>query len=530
MKHKNSTYRNIDIQIQDLLLILICLLLFLNRVSPIDYSSIWKYSVLCIVYICMRATPRRYYNIPLYILMLWGIIETTITILQKYHWLESNHHNFIVTGTFGNPGPLGGLLAVCWLVTIYYVFKSICNKSYISMLLLSCIASWLLYGLILSESRAAWLATFVGSMFMLYFKLKAFFVKTKPLQLKACVLLFIGIFVIIIYFMKRDSADGRLLIWYNTINIIIDYPILGIGTGGWLANYMYYQADYFIHNPSSTYAILADNVYYPYNEFLHLTAEQGGIGLLLIAFLLYFLFSNSKQKDNDINRLLKTILLAFLVFSSFSYPADVFPLNILFICIIGIIRSRVIKQIQIPCNKAYLVGSLFFIAIIYISVWSYYQHYMISKQISIIAKNEITYKSYQDLEELYPLFCYNPQLMDIYWQICLSQYSLDKKIQILQSTISIAPTCELYYTLGDLWTQKKEPTKAKKCYQTAIAMIPHRLLPQYKLFRFYVEQGNRKAALKTGSILLKQHVKKEGTKSLRIKSEVSKYLQDTHGK
>lgn len=120
--------------------------------------------------------------------------------------------------------------------------------------------------------------------------------------------------------------------------------------------------------------------------------------------------------------------------------------------------------------------------------------------------------------------------MDIYWQICLSQYSLDKKIQILQSTISIAPTCELYYTLGDLWTQKKEPTKAKKCYQTAIAMIPHRLLPQYKLFRFYVEQGNRKAALKTGSILLKQHVKKEGTKSLRIKSEVSKYLQDTHGK
>ena len=97
----------------------------------------------------------------------------------------------------------------------------------------------------------------------------------------------------------------------------------------------------------------------------------------------------------------------------------------------------------------------------------------------------------------------------------------------MQSTIRIAPTCELYYTLGDLLMQKQEATQAEKCYQTAISMIPHRILPQYKLFRFYIEQGNRKAALKTGSIILKQYVKKEGTKTLRIKMEVLKYFHDT---
>ena len=61
--------------------------------------------------------PKRQCYCLLYIVCIWGITEVIISTLQKVNYLESNHHDFGITGTFGNPGPLGGLLAVCWIVS-----------------------------------------------------------------------------------------------------------------------------------------------------------------------------------------------------------------------------------------------------------------------------------------------------------------------------------------------------------------------------------------------------------------------------
>ena len=45
-----KSYSIENIRIQDILLISICILLFLNRAVPIDYSSIWRVTVLCLIY------------------------------------------------------------------------------------------------------------------------------------------------------------------------------------------------------------------------------------------------------------------------------------------------------------------------------------------------------------------------------------------------------------------------------------------------------------------------------------------------
>lgn len=52
--------------------------------------------------------------------------------------------------------------------------------------------------------------------------------------------------------------------------MIEDYPLFGIGTGGWQANYMLYQAEYFLQATNSPYTLLADNIFYTYNEFLYI--------------------------------------------------------------------------------------------------------------------------------------------------------------------------------------------------------------------------------------------------------------------
>lgn len=128
---------------------------------------------------------------------------------SKVNYLESNHHDFGITGTFGNPGPLGGLLAVCWIVSIFFIYENIQNKHRILTLSFCMIACFILYGLLLSGSRAGWTAALVGSMIFLWQWLKRkHTIKVKPTLLKSGFLLIITVFIISIYFIRRDSADA----------------------------------------------------------------------------------------------------------------------------------------------------------------------------------------------------------------------------------------------------------------------------------------------------------------------------------
>lgn len=512
----------VDIRIHDVLLMLICLLFFFNRDVFIDYSSLWQLAILCVVYVGSNLIKKKFRYFLLFAIFLWGIVEIIIAILQKFYLLESNNHNFVITGTFGNPSPLSGLLALCLPISILYIYKNLGKRIKKMILVYFLITVCVLYGLVISESRAGWVAAFAGSLFLVFGWLKHIrSIKVNLVLLKSMFLFIIIIFVVFLYFLKKDSADGRLLIWSNTINMIADYPILGVGTGGWLANYMYYQADYFLQNPDSTYIILADNVFYPYNEFLHIAVDQGTIGLLIMITLFYNLFNYKNEEYTDY--LLKAMLAVFLVFSFFSYSANIFPLQILFAALIGMMRSYTIKRVFISSSKVHIIGGLLFLSIVCISTWSYHIYYKIS---ALVEKEQKSECDSLYLDNLYPFFCYNPVLMDLYSQTCLGNYSLDKELEILQTTTKIAPTCELYYNMGDLWKQEKDFVQAEKCYQMAAAMIPHRLSPQYKLFRLYVEQGDKKSAFRTGNILLRQPVKKEGTKTLRMKAEVLKYFED----
>lgn len=48
-----------------------------------------------------------------------------------------------------------------------------------------------------------------------------------------------------IYYIKKGSADGRLLIWRCAMPMLQQNWLTGYGTGGFEAHYMDYQADYF---------------------------------------------------------------------------------------------------------------------------------------------------------------------------------------------------------------------------------------------------------------------------------------------
>jgi O-antigen ligase len=113
---------------------------------------------------------------------------------------------------------------------------------------------------VLSASRAGIIALFVVVLFFVFYQFK---IKTR---FKIIILSFSVVLALSgLYFMKKDSADGRLLIWRCTYEMVKDKPLFGYGQGGFKANYMNYQAKYFEEHPNSRYAMLADNVNRPFN-------------------------------------------------------------------------------------------------------------------------------------------------------------------------------------------------------------------------------------------------------------------------
>ncbi|WP_026327264.1 O-antigen ligase family protein [Proteiniphilum acetatigenes] len=140
-------------------------------------------------------------------------------------------------------------------------------------------------GYVLSrKGRAAILATVV--IFILFFirllkerDIRFSFVHYTVVAL-CCLLLLAGLF-----FIKKDSASGRLLIWQCSAQLVSRKPVFGYGGNGFTTNYMDEQASYFTKHPDSKYAMLADNVRHPFNEFLKWTINYGMAGLSLTLLL-----------------------------------------------------------------------------------------------------------------------------------------------------------------------------------------------------------------------------------------------------
>ena len=146
---------------------------------------------------------------------------------------------------------------------------------------------------------------------------------------------------LILYFFKKDSANGRLLIWRTTLDMVADKPIVGHGAGAFQAKYMLYQADYFNAHPDSRYVTLADNVLHPFNEYLLVLCEHGIVGLGIIALLVFFLVRAYRRNPGEEKFPALMSLLALAVFSFFSYPFRYpFTWMMLSLCMAVIFKRR----------------------------------------------------------------------------------------------------------------------------------------------------------------------------------------------
>ena len=90
----------------------------------------------------------------------------------------------------------------------------------------------IIVAIILSYSRAGIISLATISTIFLYQRL----IHRRMLRF----FLLAGLVALILgcYWMKKDSADGRLLIWQSCINMVKDSPWMGHGLGSFEAHYM----------------------------------------------------------------------------------------------------------------------------------------------------------------------------------------------------------------------------------------------------------------------------------------------------
>ena len=96
-------------------------------------------------------------------------------------------------------------------------------------------------------------------------------------------LLVVSVAAVRMYQMKRDSADGRLLVWKVSASMIAEHP-MGCGYGLFPKHYNLRQAEYFHEeHGTETERRNASFVYMAYNDFLEHGVEGGVIGMLFLA-------------------------------------------------------------------------------------------------------------------------------------------------------------------------------------------------------------------------------------------------------
>lgn len=262
--------------------------------------------------------------------MILGAVEAVWGLCQLYGWAMPGHAQYVTTGSFFNPGPYAGYLALTLPICFHsWLTGSSFNKhlSGLALVLILCI-------LPATMSRSAWVAAAVSCLWV-YGCLKGWkmqFVRQWHTHRRRTGLVIAGgiagllIAGSLLFMLKPDSARGRLFMWKISGRALAEKPWTGQGIGQFSAAYGKAQEQYFAQR---TYAAWEERVAgspeYAFNEYLQAAVETGiPATILMLALVGAGWYKGVREKRYGICG----SILSLMVFGISSYPMQ-FPAFIL---------------------------------------------------------------------------------------------------------------------------------------------------------------------------------------------------------
>jgi len=171
-------------------------------------------------------------------IIVFGIVLSIQGLLQYIGILSAGNMRFAVTGHFDNPAGFASALA-CIFPFCFLFFKE--PTPYLKYGSIAA-ATLILITIVLSGSRAGMLAVAITTgVWLLLTKSnhKGWTKLFNSYQWKIITVVALFALPIALYFIKKDSADGRLLIWRSSTRMIADQPLLGHGQGALFSFFSY---------------------------------------------------------------------------------------------------------------------------------------------------------------------------------------------------------------------------------------------------------------------------------------------------
>lgn len=477
--------------------------IFLSGISFDSYFFV-KWLAAVSLYMLVRFWVGRQ-NV-LKLLVVVGVMQAVLAILQQCGYFYNDNYAFQIRGFFSNPGPMGGFQALSLVAGLYLLSRVRGRKCVVWICSIAVILIG--YSILLSDSRAAMLACITGVVVWLWGRVNDFLTFSRIRRVLIVLLMIVFLAVLIVY--RPKSASARLLIWRVTAEMIVEKPLFGFGVGQFDENYQLYQAKYFEDNPDSDLVAVADNAGHPYNEFLHVLAEQGVVGGFLFLVLLLQAFRRS-------DKCLKAIFSALMMFSMFSYPSYVDGMFILFPVILGLV-----ERVNIGHNR-YLINVICVLLLV-ISVFLCVREYNFLKKLNYVSQMSIKEKG-----RVFNYYIDNFDRIKYYpdYNIFFSSL-LDCTVSYVDRNMlkSILPTSETWCNIGDYYKNRGVDSMAVEYYRKASFMVPTRIMPIYKLWKLYMEKGNYHMAAEYANKILVMPLKVENTITLGIKGEVMRSMKE----
>ena len=563
-------------------------------------------ALLLVLYLSVRLifdNNRQAIQFLCFFIILTGLVEAVLGLMQIYGFLPSRHSLFKLTGSFLNPGPYAGYLAVIIPLALYgslsntskgnlscpsnthgtskkgimVVFTAMTKRI---VAVTTCIA----IGLVLpaSMSRASWLAAIAGCMVVLVgnrnktlrfngllrrflpaidrrhaFSFPAFRrqdavttilkgVTAHPTvnRIKKGFIIFASISVILLivaglYYLKKDSSDGRLLMWKVSLSAVIKHP-LGVGLGHFSHAYGEAQAAYFASGrASATEAYVAGNPEYGFNEFLQIGIESGIFVLILFIGLIICAFRGLMKSGNWGAM---GSLTSLLVFACFSYPFSVLPFLIVFVFLLAIAGGAQMTGLRASSRNDALISTDFFsvrrvyvvIGCLIVTGFCFWQEYPVYGAYRQWKRNQMYYQlgmykeTAQNYETLYPYLNDRINFLFEYGRSLSQTERFEESNRVLQHATQISCDPMLYNIMGKNYQAMGDYDSAEKCLRKSALIVPNRIYPYYLLMKLHIETGDKEKALENAEIVLTKEPKVQSTAVREMREEAKKWIASPH--
>ncbi len=441
-----------------------------------------------------------------------GFIEAMWGVAQLYELTPSFHNQFDLTGSFFNPGPYSGFLVAIFPLALHYALTTHKWPHIISI----GVVIALLLVLPATMSRSAWVAAIVGCAIVVgyHYHLRqqciAFYRAHPVITPVATIVIFlvIGILMIGTYMMKKSSADGRLLIWKVSTTIIASHPVTGTGFGNFAGPYGKAQEAYFTRdNYTPQEELVADAPESAFNEFIQITVENGLIGLLLFLGIIASAIRNAYRAQIHKQAGHVGALIAFLIFSCFSYPFNVLPLAILF----SLLTAQCTASSSAPSPR-WIVG-IFYLFLL-VPVWYFtsgkterVEAFKRWRSEQIYFNMQIFKRTVDNYRAIYPILKDHPAFLFEYGQ-CLSRTdNPDQSNRVLREAAVLSSDPMIYNIMGKNYQAMQQYDLAEATFLTASRMVPNRIYPLYLLAKMYAESGQIDKAIVTANLVINKKPK-----------------------